>query len=286
MSAILVTGATGNIGAELVRRLHAAEHPVRAAVRNAAPLPAAPRVPTVSFDFARPETYAPALHGVTKLFLMRPPALSDTRRFINPVIDAARRAGVEQIVFLSLLGAEKNRAVPHYAVEQHLQAAGVPWTLLRAGFFMQNLSTTHRADIRDCDEIIVPAGQGKTSFIDGRDIAAVAARALTEPGHTGRAYRLTGGAALSYAEAAAIFSAVLDRPIHYRNPSLLRFVRTMRQRGASWPFVLVTAAIYTTARLGLAGAVTPDTAALLGRPPITLREFVADHRTCWMQSAV
>jgi uncharacterized protein YbjT (DUF2867 family) len=96
---------------------------------------------------------------VDSLFLMRPPALTDTKRYINPLIDAAQQAGVQHIVFLSLLGAEKLSWVPHRHVETYLQGSGVAWTLLRAGFFMQNLSTIHRDQIRADKEILVPAEQ-------------------------------------------------------------------------------------------------------------------------------
>jgi uncharacterized protein YbjT (DUF2867 family) len=283
MEPLLVTGATGNVGAEVVRLLSERGLPVRAAVRPSAlaGYTPPPGVTAVPFDFALPASYAEALRGVKKLFLLRPPAMTDTKRFINPAIDAARAAGVEQIVFLSLLGAARNPAVPHHAVEGYLRVAGVPWTFLRPSFFMQNLSTTHREEIRDLGEIVVPAGRGTTSFIDVRDIAAVAARTLTETGHTFQAYPLTGAEALDYDAVARALSDALGRPIVYRRPGLARFVRHMRRRGMAWSFILVTAAIYTTARLGLAGRVTEDTARLLGRPPITLRQFASDYRGCW-----
>lgn len=279
MGAILVTGATGNVGAEILRLLVEQGEPVFAGVRR--PSVARRAYPEVEFDFERPETFELALEGVDKVFLVRPPELSDAERIFGPFIRAAKEAGVRHIVFLSLLGAEKNRVVPHRKIEDLILASGIPYTFLRPSFFMQNLSTTHLAEIRDRDEIFVPAGRGRTSFIDVRDIAAVAAKTLTEPGHEGKAYPLTGSEALTYQEVAELFSASLGRRIAYANPSLLRFVLTKRREGVPMPFVLVMAGIYATCKLGLAGGLTPDTERLLSRPPLTMRQFIADYRDCW-----
>jgi uncharacterized protein YbjT (DUF2867 family) len=276
---ILVTGARGNVGAELLQLLAADQQPARAAVRSGSL--DLPGIETIHFDFADPATFAPALHGVDRVFLMRPPALADTRRYFAPFVNAMQQAGIKQVVLLSLLGAERNPVVPHRRIEQLLEASSLNWTFLRPSFFMQNLSGTHRDDIREFGEILVPAGNGATSFIDVRDIAAVAQHTLTEPGHDRQAYPLTGNEALTYAQAAEIFSAELGRPIVYRRPSILRFVRHMRRRGMDWSFILVMIGIYTTARLGLAAGVTADTERLMGRPPITLAQFVADYRACW-----
>lgn len=284
MSTILVTGATGNVGSEVIRYLVQDGANVRAAILPTQK-PRAPfdgRVETVPFDFGDPATHAPALDGVTKLFLMRPPAISDTRRYIDPVIAQARASGVSQIVFLSLLGAEKNPVVPHAGIEKSILASGVPYTFLRPSFFDQNLSTTHRADIKEYGQIYVPAGNGKTSFIDVRDIAAVAAKTLIEDGHANKAYPLTGDVALDYAQVAVIFSGVLGRRITYPNPSIPAFARRMRQRGLNWSYIGVMIGIYTTAKLGLAATVMPDARTLLGRPTITMQQFVQDYRDCWL----
>ena len=283
MGAILVTGATGNVGAEVVRLLRECGQPVRAAVRDRSRARFGDGVEVALFDFAHIETFSAALSGVDRLFLVRPPDITDVARYFDPFFAVARAAGVRHVVFLSLLGAEQISIVPHRRIEERLEASELDWTFLRASFFMQNLSTTHRDEIRERDVIAVPAGRGKTSFIDVRDIAAVAVEALTTPGHAGRAYPLTGGEALDYAEVAHILSAVLGRPITYTNPSIPAFLLDTRRRNMPLAFALVMLGIYATARFGKAGLVTDDTARLLGRPPITMRQFAVDNRECWVR---
>jgi uncharacterized protein YbjT (DUF2867 family) len=284
---IVVIGASGNVGSEVAQNLLRSGHSVRAVGQNPAALHArfGGRAEAVDFDFGRPATFRPAFAGAQRVFLIRPPAIADVRRYLFPAIDAAQRAGVRQIVFMSLIGVQKNRIVPHYKVEQYILRSGLEYTFLRPSFFMQNLNTTHRAEIKERSEIYVPAGRGTTSFIDVRDIAAVAALALTEAGHANRAYDLTGAEALDYYQVASQLSSTLGRPIVYRRPSLLQFVRRQRANGAAWPLVAVMAGIYTTARLGLAGRVTGEVPRLLGRAPIPFRQYAEDYKHYWQGSA-
>jgi uncharacterized protein YbjT (DUF2867 family) len=280
---VAVTGPTGNVGAEVVRHLRAAGAPVRALSRD--PDEARRRLggggDHVRLVFGDAATYPEAFRGVEALFLMRPPQIADVDRRIHPAIDAARVAGVRRIAFLSLQGVERNPLVPHHRIERHLQRAGVPATYLRPSFFMQNLSTTHRDEIRSEGALFVPAGRGRTSFVDARDVAEVAAKVLLEPGHEGRAYELTGREAPTYDEVAALMTEVLGRSIAYADPSPWVFWRRLRQQRVPAPFVLVMLGLYTVARFGLAGRLTPDLERLLGRPPTTLRTFVRDHAAAW-----
>lgn len=285
---ILITGATGNVGYHLAKQLYEARVPLVAGVRTAASggrLPTAD-FPTVRFDFGDRSSYREAFEGVEKLFLLRPPQISDVAAYLKPVIDYAAQVGVEQIVFLSLLGAERNKVVPHHKVEQWLIAGTVPYTLLRAGFFMQNLDTTHRMDIAEYDELFIPAGQGRTAFVDTRDIAAVAAKTLTEAGHHNKAYALTGAEALTYGEVAEIFTTVLGREIRYPNPSLPRFAWRMRQYGHAWGYIAVMTAIYTTTKLGMAATVTTTVEQLLGRRPRAMHAYIKDYADCWQKKTV
>lgn len=282
MNTVLVTGATGNVGSEVVLAL-AGKANIRAAVTDVekarAKLP--PGTELVRFDFEDASTFAAAFAGVDRLFLMRPPHISDPK-VIAPSIEAAKAAGVKQIVFLSLQGAESNSIVPHAKIEKLLLTCGVPYTFLRPSFFMQNLTGQHRDEIRQRNEIFVPAGHGRTSFIDVRDIAAVAALTLTEDGHENKAYTLTGSEALTYDEVAQILTEVTGRPVRYANPNLVRFVLQKRREGLAWGFVIVMAGIYLTAALGRADGRTDEVPRLLGRAPITVRQFAQDYRSVWL----
>jgi len=276
---ILITGATGNVGQEVVKELRRRGQQVVAAVRDERDAGRSPAdVDKVTFDFGRPETFAPALAGVEKLFLMRPPQIADVERYLHPAIDAAQTAGVQQIVFLSLMGV--NPRVPHYKVEQKILAAGIPYTFLRPSFYMQNLDTFYGDDIRLRDELFIPAGRAKTSFIDVQDIGAVAGLALTEAGHANRAYTLTGSEALDYYQVADIFTQVQGRRIAYLRPTPAEYAARQRALGVPAEFIAVMRSLYWTVRLGIGAKVTPELGELLGRPPGTMAQYARDfaHR--------
>jgi uncharacterized protein YbjT (DUF2867 family) len=281
---ILITGAPGNVGSEVVKGLVGVA-PIRIgafdadAARNA--FANVPDIECVHFDFLDSVTFASALGGIEKMFLIRPPALSNVKREIAPALHTAKQAGIKHIIFLSIQGVEQNRLVPHFKIEQAILSLGFTYTFLRASFFMQNLSTTHLKEIRDDSVISVPVGNARTSFVDVRDIAAVAVHALTETGHENRTYTLTGSEALDYYQVSQIMAAELGRPIRYTNPSVIGFIRTQLTAGRALDFSLVMAGLYTITRFGNAKEVTPDVQRILGRQPITLRQFAHDYHLCW-----
>lgn len=275
---VFVTAATGTVGRHVVDELSGADVRVRAGTRDpdrdAAALAAADEV--VDFDFDRPETWGRALDGSPRVFLVRPPGVSVDR--LREFVDALARTGCPQVAYLSTLGADRNVLIPHYRIERHLERAAVPETLLRASFFCQNLAEVHGDELRERGEIAVPAGDGRTSFVDARDVGAVGARVLAEDGHEYCAYAVTGPEALTYHEVADVFTEELGRDVRYVDPSVLSFVRRQRRAGRPLGFALLMVGIYTTARLGLAARVTDDAERVLGREPFSMREYVADHR--------
>jgi uncharacterized protein YbjT (DUF2867 family) len=280
MPAVLVTGSTGNVGSDVVAQLLKRDDRVRAAVRPGRVGGFDARVAEVDLDFEDASTFADALAGVSRVFLVRPPMMSDPKQ-MHPFIDAMKSAGIEQVVFLSVQGAGSNPIVPHHGIERYLKRSGLAWTFLRPSFFMQNLSTTHRADICEHDEVFVPAGRGKTNFIDVADIAEASAVVLTTPGHLGRAYELTGSEALTYDQVADTLSQACGRRITYPRPSGREFKGRMRERGADDGFVSVMSSIYLLAKVGMAAGTTDDLEGLIGRKPTTLAEWAARNAECF-----
>ena len=280
---ILVTGSSGNVGREVVRALRSKNVGVRAADRD----PARSRklfgndVEAVRFDFRDPSTFDVA-RGASALFLLRPPAIADVAKTLIPFVDRARELGVRHIVFLSVAGAEKNRFVPHHAVEQHL-AKMRGWTILRPGFFAQNFGDAYLRDIVEDGRIYVPAGRGKVAFVDVRDVAELAATIFEAPtAHDGRGYTVTGGEAIDFGSAAVSLSTVLGRTIRYEAASILGYLQHLHQRGMPWAQVGVQTILHTGLRFGQAARVDPTLERLLGRKPGTVREYFEDHRDIWM----
>lgn len=280
---ILVTGAPGNTGTPLVDTLLAQGVPVRVGANTEEKARRAfPTADVRHFDFLDASTWD-VFAGVEKMFLVRPPALSNVDEQIAPALRSAVDQGVQHIVFLSLQGVENNRVTPHYKIEQLIRTLPVTYTFLRASFFMQNLSTTHLREIRDRDEISVPVGNARTSFLDVRDIASVASLILTQADSTSQAYTLTGAEALTYTEVAQILSKELGRPIRYANPWIIGFFVRQVREGTPAGFAAIMTMLYTITRFGNAKEVTEDVARLLGRLPISFAQFAHDTRAVWIK---
>jgi uncharacterized protein YbjT (DUF2867 family) len=218
---ILITGAAGTTGSEVVRLLTAKGVRVRAMVRDPekAKRFTGPGVETVVADLARPATLDPALRGVDKVYLVSSP---DPRvsQLHGHLIDAAKRAGVKQVVRLSASGAATNSPTPflkwHGETDERLARSGISFSLLRASFFMQNLIGL-RAMIQHDGVIRLPAKEGKIAPIDTRDVSAAVAAVLTSEGHSGRIYDVSGPESLGFAEMATRLGKAIDREIRYED---------------------------------------------------------------------
>jgi uncharacterized protein YbjT (DUF2867 family) len=282
MTKVLVTGATGNVGLEVVRAARARGLEVRAAVHDEARArkTLGNDVELARLDFLDRSTFS-CTDGADALFLMRPPAIAEVAETLLPFVDEARKRGVKHIVFLSVAGADKNALVPHHAVEKHLQK-GNGWTILRPGFFAQNFGDAYLRDIVEDNRVYVPAGRGRVTFVDVRDVADVAALAFAAPSeHDRRAYTLTGPEAIAFTRAAAELSGILERPIRYQPASIVGYMRHLHARRMPWMQVAVQTVLHVGLRFGQAERVDPTLAGLLARRPRSLVEYFRDHRELW-----
>ncbi len=278
---ILVTGATGHVGREVVRALRRRGLVVRAAVRGTPPA-FEDGVEAVPLDFRDRSTWASAVEGVRHLFLMRPPAIADVQNNLNPFVDVARSAGVEHVVFLSVAGVEKNRFVPHRKVEDHLRSRGEAFTNLRPGFFAQNLQSAYRQDIIKNNRIYVPAGRKPVNWIDARDIAEVAALILEDPQpHRACDYTLAGPGPVPWAEVVATLSRLLGREIRYEPASVWGYIRHLNRRGLPRGAIAVQTILHFLLRFGQGALEDPTLERLLGRPGRSVHEYIADHIQLW-----
>jgi uncharacterized protein YbjT (DUF2867 family) len=281
---ILLTGVSGNVGCAVVDYLKNKNICFLAGVRNVKKSKQQDdSIEYIHFDFEDANTYDTALKGATKVFLVRPPQLTDVKGIFDQFIQKCKTSGVKQIVFLSLLGAEKNPFPPHHKIEKSILESGVPYTFIRPSFFMQNLSTTHAEDIKGRNDLFIPSGKAKISFIDTRDIGEIIGRTLTEKGHENKAYSITGSEAITYFKVADSMTRILGRKITYSNPPLFKFRKDMINRGIKKEFATVMMILYLTTKLGMANHVTNTAEVLLKRKPRTIDDFIKDHVEVWVK---
>ncbi len=279
---ILVTNANGKVGQELVRLLLAQGADVRIGARTVAKAQAAfPGARIVPFDYGDKASIRAALEGVDTVFTA---AFYETlpASELN-LLEVAKEMGVTRIVKLSAMGIEANDASAHRIVEKAIEASGISWTFLRPNFFMQNYALMMADVIREGGALYEPAEGGKTSFVDTRDIAAVAAAALTSAAHAGKAYTLTGPEALDRSEVAAAISAAAGRPVAYVpvDDAALRGAMA----GAHPALIELMSALYGYVRAGWTAAVSPDITTVLGRPARSFADFAHENATVWQKAA-
>jgi len=282
MKRILVTGATGQVGSAVIAALRAFDHiVVRAAVRDLAMAASKcngdTRAQPVAFDYFDRASLDAALADCDSLFLLRPP---DFTGDFGDLIERARQHGVTHIVFLSVQGAERNRFIPHHRIERRLMSGGVPYTLLRPAYFMQNFTSTLQDELNRRHRIFLPAGNARFTLVDVADIARVAARVLTQPGtqHHGQAYTLTSLTPLNFQQMADQLTTGLGTPIHYVSPGPWRFYRRLRRDGREPGLILVMLLLHMLPRWTGTPPVTHTVTDLTGQAPTEFAQFVAAHR--------
>ncbi len=284
MKKVLITGATGNTGTEVIHALSRINHELDlyAGVRNAEKDKqkfAGHNIKCIPFDFIDINTYKPALLNCDLLFLLRPPQLSDVKKYFKPLIDAAKECGIQHIVFLSVQGAQNSNIIPHHKIEKLIIESKISYTFLRPAYFMQNFTTTLRNDLLQKKRIFLPAGKAKFTIIDVRDVGEAAAIILSNhTKHINQAYDLTNHEQLCFQEMAEKISKGTGNYISYISPNLLRFFFTKRKEQTPVMMILVMIMLHYFPRFQKTPPVSNRTEKLTGKSSVTFDQFVQDYK--------
>jgi uncharacterized protein YbjT (DUF2867 family) len=258
---LLVLGATGTVGRRLTEALQGAGHVVRAASRSGRP----------PFDWTDRATWGPVLDGVSRRYLLAPDGIPVDAEFVAQAV--AR--GVDRIVLQSSGGIEVMGDERLMAAERTVRGSGARWTILRPSWFNQNFDEGFFSDAVRAGELALPVGDMRQAFVDARDIAAVAAAALTEDGHTGQSYEVTGPQALSFAEALDVIGRAVGRPIRF-DGTVDGYLAAQAAFGRSRDEVAPEIAAFTAlARTGDA-APTDVVPRVTGRPATTFETYAVE----------
>jgi uncharacterized protein YbjT (DUF2867 family) len=287
---ILVTGPTGKVGRRLIPLLSRRGVTIRAASRS--PVGARVGIAPVRFDWTDESTYEAVREGVGAMFLVTGPIPQPQHAdCIRALLDGANGAGVKRVVLLSSYGVgQAPPENPLRRIELAVESSGVPYTILRPVAFMQNFSEGLRwresfaEGIRERDEIVGPGGEGIVSYVSAEDIAAVAAVALTEDGHAGKAYAPLGPEPLTLTQVAEHISWVAGRRIRYVETDRTPIRDALLAAGAPPETAEHNSQLYTRAfSSSTFGVLNDDILDVTGRPPVSFGEFAVGAAAAWRQ---
>ena len=258
---ILVVGGMGKTGRRVVQRLKERRMPVRVGSRSAAP----------AFDWQKPVTWDAVLQNVTSMYVTYYPDLAapGSAEKIRSFTDLAAKNGVRRIVLLSGRGEKQAQQC-----EDIVQNSGAQWTLVRSSWFCQNFSESFMLDPIQAGEVALPAGSVAEPFIDAEDIADVVVAALTEDGHAGRLYEVTGRRLLTFAQAVAQIAEAAGRPIRYIKITVEEYAAALSKLGVPGPFVELVTYLFSEVLDGRNAHLTDGVQQALGRAPRDFSEYV------------
>ena len=281
MKRILITGATGNIGTEVVHSLIElnSDSEIIVAVRNIKKarkkFTDSPKLLFRQFDFDKSDTFSATFNQIDVLFLLRPPHISEVDKFFRPLLNSAKENGINKIVFLSVQGAEKSKVIPHNRIEHLIQELKFNYIFVRPSYFMQNLTTTLLPEIVNSRTITLPSGNAKFNWIDVKNIGEASARLILDfEKYQNQAYEITGIESKNFSEVAQLMTEITGERIRFRNINPLSFYFKKKKEGIRSGFALVMTILHFLPRLQADPEISDIYHKLTGKVPTRLQEFI------------
>lgn len=281
MSKILITGATGNIGMEVIRFLNTIEkgNKIVVGARDCEKAKIVftnyPNLEYRHFDFEDSDTFDKALTGINRIFILRPPHISDVEKYFKPLIKAIKKKNINEIVFLSVQGAEMSRVIPHNKIERLIIEFGFNYVFLRPGYFMQNLTTTLYGDIREKREIVLPSGKAKFNWIDIENIGEAGAILLDKfDEYKNQAIEITGLENENFEKVTELINNSINNPIKYKNVNPLRFYWIKKADGMVKGMIIVMILLHFLPRFQKKPKISHFYERLTGKKPTDLKTFI------------
>lgn len=273
---ILVIGSSGSVGSEIVRQLKAEGHAVRQTTSKTVT-----SSDTVHLDMLTGEGLREAFEGVDRAFFLSPPPHVDQYKMLSPLIQEAKRRGLKKVVLMTAMGANAVETSPFRRAEIELEKSGLNYNIIRPNWFMQNFNSYWIHGIKEQNQIALAAGDAKTSFIDTRDISAVAAKLLTSDKWNNKDFDLTGADSITHAEVADEISKATGKKVAYHDIAPEEFRKGLLSAGLPVDYVDFMLMIMGFLREGYNARVTDCVSQILGRAPIGFKNYVQDYKKSW-----
>ncbi len=281
MKRFFITGATGNVGKEVIRFLTKLdpESEIIVGLRNVEKAKSHFSEYTTlkyrPFDFEDITTFKDAFANIELLFLLRPPHISEVKKYFAPLLRSAKESGIKKVVFISVQGAEKSSVIPHNKIEKLIKSFTFEYIFVRPSYFMQNLTTTLLPEIQKNRIITLPSANAKFLWVDVENLGEACAQVLYNfEKYAGKAYEITGSEMKSFFEVVDLINEVADTNITFKSINPFSFYFKKKREGLSHGFAVVMTVLHFIPQLEKEPAISNNFKMLTGKEPTLLREFI------------
>tara|TARA_R110002049_G_scaffold258433_5_gene434188 strand:+ start:4520 stop:5413 length:894 start_codon:yes stop_codon:yes gene_type:complete len=292
MKRILITGATGNIGTEVIHYLYKLDHEaeiilaVRSIERSKSKFQNYQKLLFRRFDFEDIQSFDDAFKDIDILFLLRPPHISDVDKYFQPLLHSAKNNGIKRVVFLSVQGAEKSKVIPHNKIERLVRSFGFNYIFIRPSYFMQNLTTTLRSEIVEKQSITLPSGKAKFNWVDVKNIGEASAALIKSfDTHQNSIYEITGTENKNFQEVTGIINEVAGLNIKFRPINPISFYFSKRRSGVDRGLAMVLTILHFLPRIQEEPQISENYFKLTNNEPTTLKEFVSREKDLFLPTS-